>query len=545
MPPRPPTTAQRLTAIETQIPTLATRSAFVALTGSIATFALKADSAKTTADATANALSDALTRIIALEKEIPAPAPVPTPEPTPTPSPVPTPAPVPGDDCGCVVPVPVPLSPTEGFAATSLTPNQNSCVVEFSAVPGAVDYCVYDKSHLHGGVPLRKYSGGGLRIEINGLDPKAAVHPDYVIEALDALGPYEHHDGNTPHSAMHHKNGQGPSTNTPRVIATSAPFKPRTQAQRWPTQPGAVSLFRDTFDDTSAAATTFTVLPTPVLTPLQAAMNLEFYGMWQTRYASKNWLIDFLGHERGAESIFIHQRHLMDILIDGEKRNNNASSVLQPLVDGKPIEFDLADGKVVHITWEVDAFNTSRRWTELQLKPADETFLNPGKFQIAGGNRSPTESGRLIRWQPTWEAHKLDVFGPWIDGKQGTTTEEIEDGREPVRTVGSGPWEHYRRTQWDKVTLSNGTIKDLDFRHKFDLYLSEKEYLLFEDGVQVKHGVWKTPLPFTKMNPGFIHQVYHTAAEGSEGGEPFYQEHHEDERHWGNLGLEIVPAFPK
>ncbi len=432
-----------------------------------------------------------------------------------------------------------------------MIPNQTSCIVEFAAVPGAKDYRVYEPAHsaVHGGTPMYKYSGGGLRIEINGLNPLALAQGDFVIEAVDALGPYQRADANTPHHDIHHINGQGPSTNNPNILMTSATFRPRTAMQQWPTQPGATSLFRDTFEDTSAEATTFFPMPTPALTGVQAAMNLEFYGTWHSRFASKNWLIDFLGHERGTESIFIHQRHLMEILLDGERRNNNASSVLQPLVNGKQVEFDLADGKIVHITWEVDAHQKSRRWTELQLKPAEETFLTPGKFTMIPVWRRPTESGRLIRWQAQWEFHQLDIFREYPgDINRFSMEEQIIVG---VQDPANERWDsslNITRTRWDGAPLANGTMKDLDLRHKFDMYLSKNEYALYENGILIKRRAWKTPLPFTRMSAGFVHQVYHTEAEmpGAEGGEYYYQYiNQSDEKHWNNFGIEIVPAFPR
>jgi hypothetical protein len=434
------------------------------------------------------------------------------------------------------------------FGVTRLLPNQTSCVVEFSAVAGAKDYRVYDPAHLHNGSPVYKYSGGGLRIEINGLDPALASQPQYILEAVDCLGPFQYTDATTPHTDMHSVNGQGPSTNAPHVLATSAPFVPLTAKQPWPTQPGAVSLFRDTFEDTSMEATMFAPAALPALTPAQSAMNLEFWNTWQTRLESKNWRVDFLGQERGTESVFIHQRHLMDILLDGEKRNNNASSVFQPLVGGQEVVFDLSDGKIVHLTYEVDAHFQPRRWCEVQFKPAGETFLNPGKFVDISVDRRPTESGNLIRWQAQNTFHHLDVFrgdstniNKWfeegqIDTSWGPTSERFDS------TVNITRSEYY----WPQPNL-NGTMADLDLRHKFDMYLSAAEYALYENGILVKRHAWKSPLPFTRMSPAFVHQVYHTDNEmpWMEGGEYYYQYiENADERHWNNFGIEIVPRFP-
>ncbi|MES2460585.1 MAG: hypothetical protein V4671_08365 [Armatimonadota bacterium] len=519
-----PTTAQRLTALE-----------------------LRAALAKLTPPAP-----------VATPTPTPTPSPTPTPVPTPKPTPTPTPTPIPVVTPTPITPTPVPTptpSVPAGITITRIVANQTSCVVEFTAVEGAKDYRVYEPGHKHGQSFMYKYSGGGLRIEVNGLDPASPVQPDYIVEAVDVLGPYQAITGSTPHSEMYHVNGQGPSTNIPKVLASSAPFKPVTAKQPWPTQTGGVSLFRDTLEDTSLAATVFKSVPVPPLTPTQAGMNLEFWGKWQSRFASKNWLVDFLGHERGSESIFIHQRHMMEMLLDGEKRNNNASSVLQPLVDGKEVVFDLADGKIVHITWEVDAHNQERRWTELQLKPAGETFLNPGKFVGIGTTRRPTESGNLIRWQPTREFHTLSVFYGTPDATNPNTPNTWDAWGEMDTTYGPGNerLSMIARTGWigEPIIKGNWTMEGLDLRHKFDMYLSLTEYALYEEGVLIKKARWKNPLPFTKMSPAFIHQIYHTEVEtlnsASDGYAPNYyvNVNQTDERHWNNFGIEIVPQFPK
>jgi hypothetical protein len=437
-------------------------------------------------------------------KPAPSPSPTAKPSPNPTHSSIPTTSPAPVT-VPVAVSVPTPtltVTPTPGisgsFKITKITPNQTSCIVEFTAVAGAKDYRVYEPAHngAHGGKPMAKYSGGGLRIEINGLDPTKALQGDYIVEAVDALGPYQIITGDTPHSEMTSINGQGPSTNVPKVLAVSAPFKPVVARQPWPTQSGGRSLFRDTFEDTRPEATTFTRVATPTL-PAALEPHSEFYGKninhaMHTRYQSLNWRIDFLGHEPGSESIFIHQQHLMELFLDGGARNNNASSVLYPLVDGKPLEFDLADGKIVHLTYEVDPYMGGRRWVELQLFPAGEALLNPGKFQEL---RFPTESGRLIRWSTGKEWHQLDIF-------QGAATPLLNKAIQQI-PVGHGD-PNSLRDNHPELAISrlrpemNGTTASIDIRNRFDLYISRDRYAIYENGVLAIARPWTVPLPFTQ-----------------------------------------------
>jgi hypothetical protein len=350
---------------------------------------------------------------------------------------------------------------------------------------------------------------------------------------------------------MHHINGQGRSTNEPKVLAVSAPFKPVAASQPWPTQSGAVSLFRDTFEDTSLAATAFKPVPTPTLSPKQEAMS-EFYGRnihhaMHTRYQSLNWLVDFLGHEPGTESVFIHQRHLMELFLDGGERNNNASSVLQPLVGGKPVVFDLADGKIIHLTYEVDPYFGGRRWCEFQLKPAEETFLNPGKFVDL---RLPTESGRLIRWQTGKEWHSLDVFMGGASASSNRQVQQIPTGSGDPLSLRDTPGLNIARVNpYSGAPIFNGTTKNLDLRHKFDLYISKDKFAIYENGTLAIARNFTVPLPFTRMNAAFVHQLYHTTNEVASdfGGSNYFIDitKGKDERHWNNFGIEVVPQFPK
>ena len=108
----------------------------------------------------------------------------------------------------------------------------------------------------------------------------------------------------------------------------------------------------------------------------------------------------------------------------------------------------------------------------------------------------------------------------------------------------SGPW---------CAVPFNGTMADLDKRHKFDLYLSKNRAVIMEQGIVVKDAVFPAgvTLPFDQCQVYFVHQLYHTSNDRYEsvdvGPAASYWYNHRpwaDERHWDNMGQEVLGAFP-
>lgn len=108
------------------------------------------------------------------------------------------------------------------------------------------------------------------------------------------------------------------------------------------------------------------------------------------------------------------------------------------------------------------------------------------------------------------------------------------------------------------TTLMNGSPQDLDKRHRFDLYLSQTHFRIFEQGQLVKDSDFPLDasgkiqsLPFDKCQVYFVHQVYHTGNDRPEQ-VTYYPEScywynyrpWSDERHWDNMGFEVLPSFP-
>jgi hypothetical protein len=433
----------------------------------------------------------------------------------------------------------LPAMPAVGAVrVTGVDANDDSAVISFDAVPGAVDYRVYDAARPNS----VKYSGGSLSIEMNGLDPAAGAN--LVVEAVDKLGPFQTMDGMAGPGAMQmdgmHQaiNGQGDPSNIPAVLARSAPV--------------AVSLSPRSLTGAQAFFDTFRAEPALAPLPLPAPQPGTNYGVpgCFASYANAKWTVLNYGGDIDDSKVFFMGSHFMDTLYDGgtphtnsPMHNNNASLVMMPNTVA-----DISGGKVLHVTFEVDPHMDGRRWCDLFVGAAGDTLVDPGKFSDFAGRR-PTLSGRLFRWEIQNNQHALSLF----PGIQPDAFSDIVHLTHQENGVGpdsfgicarSGPW---CQIPW------NGTSGDLDKRHKFDLYLSQNRAVITEQGRVVKDAVFPAgvTLPFDKCQVYFVHQLYHTANDRPEllnyspdecywiNNRPF-----SDERHWDNMGEEVLAAFP-
>ncbi len=419
---------------------------------------------------------------------------------------------------------------------TEVTANDDSATVSFAAVPGAADYRAYDPAHPS----TVKYSGGSLSIEMNGLSAGAHL----VVEAVDKLGPFQTMDGMAGPGAMQmdgmHQaiNGQGDPSNLPLVLASSGavsvPFAPRTL-------PGAQAFF-DTFRGEQPL----------VEQPLPAQVGSTNYGLagaYQS-FANDKWTIRDYGGDLDDTKVFFMGNHFMDTLYDGGTprsnspvHNNNASLVMMPNATA-----DLSGGKVLHVTFEVDAHMDGRRWCDVFVGEAGDTLVDPGKFADFA-DRKPTLSGKLFRWEIKAEAHSLSLF-------PGTAADALSDLvplTHQEHGVGPDSFGWCARTgPWCRTNFNSGT-GDLDKRHKFDLYLSRTRAVVMEQGQVIKDASFPsgTALPFDKCQVYFVHQLYHTGNDRAEllnynPSEVYWINHRPfaDERHWDNMGFSVLDAFP-
>jgi hypothetical protein len=418
---------------------------------------------------------------------------------------------------------------------TGVASNDDSVVVSFSAIPGARDYRVYNAANPN----AVKYSGGGLSVEWNGIDP--AKGATLVVEAVDKLGPYQKMDGEMGPGAMDgmgtvrtNTNGLGDPSNVPNVLAASDPF---------PVACRAVTLTgSQVFFDNFRGSTPFA----PVAVP--PSLSDSSYGK-VAAVANDKWLLYNVFGDLNMSRVFVMGNHFMDTLYDGGTvgsndplHQSNASIVMQPKATA-----DFSNGRVLHVTFEVDAHMDGRRWCDVIVAGADDALLNPGKF--AENNLLCTKSGNVFRWEVRSNVHMAQRF-LGMDGAGNLARVDLFDQQSGVGPDNFGP---PARTTWDGIPVWNGTGQDLDRRHKFDLYLSRTRFAVYENGTLIKDKAFPagSELPFGKANVYFVHQAYHTDLDRQEliqyGPSDTYWINHRpyaDERHWDNMGFEVVPAFP-
>jgi hypothetical protein len=435
-----------------------------------------------------------------------------------------------------------PLPSEATVQITNIAADDDSALISFAAVPGAVDYRVYDIANPNS----VKYSGGSLSIQANGFNPAGAT---VIVEAVDKLGPFEAHGmamaGAAPMAGMASVsvNGQGDPSNVPNVLAASAPtvvtFTPRTLA--------GSQVFFDNFQSENP------LVAQPIPAPIPGDNGGE-YGC-PTNYsvaANDKWEIRNYAGDLANSQAFFMGNHFMDVLYDGGTahftpvmHNNNASVVLMPKATA-----DISGGKVLHVTMEVDAHFDSRRWCDIVVAPASDTFINPGKLD---GGLWPTTSGNMFRWQIEGHFHLPEVYRnnvetQLVDVANGINSDGPNVQRDNLWVPNVGP-----------VGIgSNGSTQDLDKRHQFDLYLSQTHFRIYEAGQLVKDADLPAgqSLPFDQCQVYFVHEVYHTGNDrpeqvnGSQQQPDAWNDYWynycpwSDERHWDNLGESVLDSFP-
>ena len=209
---------------------------------------------------------------------------------------------------------------------------------------------------------------------------------------------------------------------------------------------------------------------------------------------------------------------------------------------------DISGGKVLHVTFEVDAHMDGRRWCDVFVGAAGDTLVDPGKFADFSGRR-PTVSGKLFRWEIQGGFHGLSLF----PGVQPDAQSDLVPLTHQENGVGPDSFGLCARSgPWCTVPF-NGTAGDLDKRHKFDLYLSQTRAVIMEQGQVVKDAVFPAgvTLPFDHCQVYFVHQLYHTGNDRPEllnysPAESYWINNrpYSDERHWDNLGESVLDAFP-
>jgi len=293
------------------------------------------------------------------------------------------------------------------------------------------------------------YDGPGYLIDYNGLgDGKQHT---LVVEAVDALGPapymnlyketdIKHFTAMVPHQhdpshmvmlgsnkgptqdGKTSTNGQGPSTNSPNVIARSQPLIVQRDVAYTPIIAGASQVFLDTFEDAEGATLT------------EQPGDCENYTNEHGDWGGREWTLN-AGTDRAWRIIarqinctetvpFVMSNHFMEVLSDRESTIYSAHAMT-------PDRSFTLNGGILHVTQMVDSVQSGGRWMDFNIAPADdplthwnhqdaalnkanqwifmEVFRDDGHFLISNGpaTNDPKQVGA---WTESWGVNRGDLY---------------------------------------------------------------------------------------------------------------------------------------
>jgi hypothetical protein len=471
---------------------------------------------------------------------------------------------------------------------TAVAQNHSSVVIYFNAVPGARDYRVFDVAN-----PTSvKYAGltnelsatpvPATQIEWNSIGDGLA-HA-LVVEAVDSLGPTPpgslynpdtnivllssqaagsmlgSDKGPTPDGKIS-TNGQGPYTNNPQAIARSPQFWviANRNYRAIPSRPDATSTFFDTFEQAENASIV-KISDTPWalrLAPLATyTLNAGTPLAWTLQYELAD-TIDSMP--------FIAADHFMDMLFDG---GNPGTSL--PLHEGHGVMAmspntiaQWGPGQILHITEEVDGHTDARRWMDVVIVPAADPAV-----AFDADTDAYNSTNNAIRFQLfEHDSCTFDIYtGPAGGGQTiPTGTAGGVNGSRLWGALGQAPIGCY--------ISQNGL--GFDDKSRFDLFLTGQHVAYFMDGQLVRESdipAGSFPWAHQPVKIYYSHYVYHTDNDILElesgrcdpmnafwfndpmRGTPAsadvcgiayptgYGFPRSDERHWDNMGFEVLPA---
>lgn len=489
---------------------------------------------------------------------------------------------------------------------TGVRSNNDSVKVTFNPVPGAKDYRIYVVSdpatvkyagiwHLDADymqtflldssgaplMPVQETSNGAVsgpthidipatEIEWNGLQPGQSTR--LIVEAVDAVGPFPAGNVatalNTPtcscqtgpgcscqggstctcqtggccqtgtgcscgmlgsNSGMTKDgktstNGQGDPGALPNVIARSASFA--VQATGIPALPSGSDASQVFFDPFSSGQIT----PVGAVDPVNGLMQFTM------TTAAGNWDILTSKVDTNNTMPMLSRAHFMDVLFDGGTPNTNnplhqshASLAFSPQKT-----FDFSNGQILHVTMEIDSHTDNRRWAGIDLAPADDPLFDWYSTEAQINNSDQAIMNHIYKDHPTLDA----FYGPF------SSTWNLPNGDPVMGAAGQAFNTPMRPTQGFQYG------RGLDDRSRFDLFISQMHFIWFEDGITVCEADIPRGVPFSNAKVYFTHYVYHTDNEVDEllagaSYETFWLNEvpHSDERHWDNVGIEVLPAL--
>jgi hypothetical protein len=377
-------------------------------------------------------------------------------------------------------------------------------------------------------------------------------------------------------------NGQGPYTNNPQVIAQSPRFRVQANVnyKAVPSKAGATHTFFDTFDNSQAA--------TQRLVSRDDRASDQFGNLGMMTFAlnggtPKAWEIEYRQADNINSMPFISADHFMDMIVAGATPGGSAPShTLYGSMAMSPVQtFDMGAGKIAHLTMEVDGHQSFRRWLAIQIAPASD----PLKGWDSSNHQINTNNQALFL-EIRDGVCTLDIYTGSISGSD----------RRPTGTAGGSPhgarlWGQAGSSGgapimcgWDQMYIRKNLTKNglgLDDKSRYDLFISQSRIAFFQDGqliVQSAIPAGTFPWADAPLRAYFSHYLYHSNNDVDEltqfqvSGQNFcyplnsywfnnpvtgtsasqnvcnqaypagYGFPHSDERHWDNMGFEVLAA---
>ena len=288
---------------------------------------------------------------------------------------------------------------------TSYEPNDDSVVVKFDYVPGAIDYRVY----VEGKPNSVKYSSGFNMIEMNGLVSNQSYN--LIVEALDKFGPYQKIDGvigpgaSGPNGEIHAAvNGHGDPSNVPNVVARSNPYKVITVERKLTGEQVFFDNFRD-FQPIVQLPTKQDIFDFRFGANNQYKNQAHLFLKW---FENDKWNFFLDDLDTNHSTVFLMGSHFMDTIYDGASlpvpgwaHLSNGVMLMSPKKTA-----NIAGDKVLHVTFEVDPHFSGRRWCDVLLLPAGETVYSGKAADKIAMN---TKSGKLFRWAIGAGHHNINI----------------------------------------------------------------------------------------------------------------------------------------
>jgi hypothetical protein len=377
-------------------------------------------------------------------------------------------------------------------------------------------------------------------------------------------------------------NGQGPYSNVPQVIAASAPFV--VQANRnlkaIPSRPTATQTFFDTFDQSEGASVQQVSRNDAGVDPFG---NLGSMKYTMNAGTSKAWEIEYRETNNRDSMPFISSDHFMDMLFDGATPGVAAPThtIFGSMAMTPTQTFDITGGKIAHLTMEVDFHQSFRRWLDFQIAPASDPLQSWDPAALGINN---TDQGLFLEFRDG--SCTLDVYtGP------RSPTDRVPTGSAGGPDHGSRLWGQAGSSGGAPVMCTNDQLYvnktfsknglGLDDKSRLDLYVSQTHAALFIDGqLIVQSDIPQGSFPWAggPLRAYYSHYLYHSDNDAPElenstqNGAPMcyplnsnwfnnpvlgttpaqticnvaypagYGFPFSDERHWDNMGFEVLPA---